>query len=138
MVKLKVWHFCDQITELSPKKVYNMSVKTRTPQKEIKNMNALKLNKNNFDSAIQSEKPVLLDFYADWCGPCRMILPIVEEIAGERDDIVVAKINVDDEPELAERFGVFSIPTLVVMKNGEVVNKSSGARPKDQILALLN
>jgi thioredoxin 1 len=115
-----------------------MSVKTRTPQKEIKNMNALKLNKNNFDSAISSEKPVLLDFYADWCGPCRMVLPIVEEIAGERDDIVVAKINVDDEPELAERFGVFSIPTLVVMKNGEVVNKSSGARPKDQILALLN
>ena len=138
MVKLKVWHFCDQITEFSVKKVYNMSVKTRTPQKEIKNMNALKLNKNNFDSAISSEKPVLLDFYADWCGPCRMILPIVEEIAGERDDIVVAKINVDDEPELAERFGVFSIPTLVVMKNGEVVNKSSGARPKDQILALLN
>ena len=130
--------FCDQITEISSKKVYNMSVKTRTPQKEIKNMNALKLNKNNFDSAIQSEKPVLLDFYADWCGPCRMILPIVEEIAGERDDVVVAKINVDDEPELAERFGVFSIPTLVVMKNGEVVNKSSGARPKDQILALLN
>jgi thioredoxin 1 len=114
-----------------------MGVKTRTPQKEIENMNALKLNKNNFDSAIKSEKPVLLDFYADWCGPCRMVLPIVEEIAGERDDIVVAKINVDDEPELAERFGVFSIPTLVVMKNGEVVNKSSGARPKDQILALL-
>ena len=83
-------------------------------------MNALKLNKDNFDSAIKSEKPVLIDFYADWCGPCRLVLPIVEEIAGERDDIVVAKINVDDEPELAERFGVFSIPTLVVMKNGEV------------------
>ena len=129
--------FCDQITEFSSKKVYNMGVKTRTPQKEIKNMKALKLNKDNFDSAIRSEKPVLLDFYADWCGPCRLVLPIVEEIAGERDDVVVAKINVDDEPELAERFGVFSIPTLVVMKNGEVVNKSSGARPKDQILALL-
>ena len=100
-------------------------------------MKALKLNKDNFDSAVKSEKPVLLDFYADWCGPCRMVLPIVEEIAGERDDVVVAKINVDEEPELAERFGVFSIPTLVVMKNGEVVNKSSGARPKDQILALL-
>ena len=138
MKNINATPFCDQITELSAKKVYNMGVKTRTPQKEIKNMNALKLNKNNFDSAIQSEKPVLLDFYADWCGPCRMVLPIVEEIAGERDDIVVAKINVDDEPELAERFGVFSIPTLVVMKNGEVVNKSSGARPKDQILALLN
>ena len=100
-------------------------------------MKALKLNKENFDSAIQSEKPVLLDFYADWCGPCRMVLPIIEEIAGERDDVVVAKVNVDDEPELAERFGVFSIPALFVLKNGKVVNKSTGARPKEQILALL-
>jgi len=101
-------------------------------------MKALKLSKDNFDSAIRSEKPVLLDFYADWCGPCRMVLPIIEEIAGERDDVVVAKVNVDDEPELAERFGVFSIPALFVLKNGEVVNKSTGARPKEQILALLN
>ena len=101
-------------------------------------MKALKLSKDNFDSAIQSEKPVLLDFYADWCGPCRMVLPIVEEIAGERDDVVVAKVNVDDEPELAERFGVFSIPALFVLKNGEVVKKATGARPKEQILALLN
>ena len=101
-------------------------------------MKSLKLNKNNFDSAIKSEKPVLLDFYADWCGPCRMVLPIVEEIAGERDDIVVAKVNVDDEPELAERFGVFSIPTLVIMKDGEIIHQSSGARPKAQILNLLN
>ena len=101
-------------------------------------MKALKLNKDNFDSAIRSEKPVLLDFYADWCGPCRMVLPIIEEIAGERDDVVVAKVNVDDEPELAERFGVFSIPALFVLKDGEVVNKSTGARPKEQILALLN
>lgn len=101
-------------------------------------MKALKLNKDNFDSAIRSEKPVLLDFYADWCGPCRMVLPIIEEIAGERDDVVVAKVNVDDEPELAERFGVFSIPALFVLKNGEVVKKATGARPKEQILALLN
>ena len=100
-------------------------------------MKALKLSKDNFDSAIRSEKPVLLDFYADWCGPCRMVLPIIEEIAGERDDVVVAKVNVDDEPELAERFGVFSIPALFVLKNGEVVNKATGARPKEQILALL-
>ena len=101
-------------------------------------MAVIKITTENFESeVIRSDVPVLLDFYADWCGPCRMVLPIVEEIAGERDDVVVAKINVDDEPELAERFGVFSIPTLVVMKNGEVVNKSSGARPKDQILALL-
>ena len=101
-------------------------------------MSVIHVNKNNFSEVVSGSKPVLLDFYADWCGPCRMVLPIVEEIAGERDDVIVAKINVDDEPELAERFGVFSIPTLVVMKNGEVVNKSSGARPKDQILALLN
>ena len=100
-------------------------------------MKALKLSKDNFDSAIQGEKPVLLDFYADWCGPCRMVLPIIEEIAGERDDVVVAKVNVDDEPELAERFGVFSIPALFVLKNGKVVNKSTGAKPKEQILALL-
>ena len=100
-------------------------------------MKALKLNKDNFDSAIKSEKPVLIDFYADWCGPCRMVLPIVEEIADERDDIVVAKINVDDEPELAEKFGVFSIPTLVILKDGNVVHQSAGARPKAQILALL-
>ena len=114
-----------------------MGVKIRNTHKGETKMKALKLSKDNFDSAIQSEKPVLLDFYADWCGPCRLVLPIVEEIAGEREDLVVAKINVDDEPELAERFGVFSIPTLVVMKNGKVVNKSSGARPKEQILALL-
>ena len=102
-------------------------------------MSAVNININNFhDEVINSSKPVLLDFWSPRCGPCRAVLPIVEEIAGERDDVVVAKINVDDEPELAERFGVFSIPTLVVMKKGEVVNKSSGARPKDQILALLN
>ena len=100
-------------------------------------MSLININNQNYNLIKESSKPVLIDFYADWCGPCRMVLPIVEEIAGERDDVVVAKINVDDEPELAERFGVFSIPTLVVMKNGEVVNKSSGARPKDQILALL-
>ena len=101
-------------------------------------MSVLKINKNNFDSVKESNKPVLLDFYADWCGPCRMVSPIVDEIADERDDIVVGKINVDSEPELAEQFGVFSIPTLVVMKDGKVVNQSSGARPKAQILAMLN
>ena len=84
-----------------------------------------------------SEKTVLLDFYADWCGPCRMVSPLIDEIAKERDDILVAKINVDDEQELAGKFGVFSIPTLVVMKNGKVVKQSTGARPKAQILAML-
>ena len=100
-------------------------------------MAVIKINKDNFDSVKQSDKPVLLDFYADWCGPCRMVSPIVDEIADERDDIVVGKINVDNEPELAEQFGVFSIPTLVVLKNGEVSAQAAGARPKSGILALL-
>lgn len=101
-------------------------------------MSVLKVTKSNFDSVKANDKPVLLDFYADWCGPCRMVSPIVDEIAEERNDIVVGKINVDDDPELASKFGVFSIPTLVVLKNGEVANQATGARPKDQILAMLD
>ena len=101
-------------------------------------MKVIKANKENFESIRSSEKPVLIDFYADWCGPCRMVSPIVDEIAEERDDIVVAKVNVDEENELASEFGVFSIPTLVVIKNGKVINQSVGARPKDSILAMLN
>ena len=100
-------------------------------------MSVLNLTKNNFEEIKSSDKPILIDFYADWCGPCRMVSPIVDEIANERDDIIVAKVNVDNEPELAQAFGVISIPTLAVMKNGEVVKQSSGARPKSQILALL-
>lgn len=100
-------------------------------------MKAAIIDKKRFDEIKQNEGVVLIDFFASWCGPCKMLAPIIDEIAEERADVSVVKINVDDEPELAERFGVFSIPTLVVMKNGEVVNKSSGARPKDQILALL-
>ena len=100
-------------------------------------MSVFNVNKNNFESVKLSEKPVLLDFYADWCGPCRMVSPIVDEIAEERGDILVGKINVDDEPELAQAFGVISIPTLVVMKNGEIVNQATGARPKAQILSML-
>ena len=84
-------------------------------------MSAIKVNKSNFEEIKNSQKPVLLDFYADWCGPCRMVGPIIEEIANERDDIVVGKINVDEEEELAGKFGVFSIPTLVVMKDGKVI-----------------
>ena len=100
-------------------------------------MSVLHINKENFELIKNSEKVVLLDFYADWCGPCRMVGPIVEEIAAERDDILVAKINVDDEPDLAMQFGVSTIPSIFVLKNGEVVNQASGARPKPQILALL-
>ncbi len=101
-------------------------------------MSVLKVNKNNFEEIKNSEMPVLLDFYADWCGPCRMVAPIVDEIAEERDDIVVGKVNVDDEQELAGQFGVFSIPTLVVMKGGKVVDQATGARPKEQILAMID
>lgn len=95
------------------------------------------INKTNFDEIIASDKPVLIDFYADWCGPCRMVAPIVHEIAEENDNVVVGKINVDDEPELAQRFGVMSIPTLVVMKNGKEAARATGARQKPQILAML-
>ena len=101
-------------------------------------MSVININNNNFqDEVMHSEKLVLLDFWASWCGPCRMVSPIVDEIATERSDIKVCKINVDEQPELAARFGVMSIPTLVVMKNGKVINQAVGARPKAQILAML-
>ena len=100
-------------------------------------MAVIAVTKDNFDSIQNGGKKVLLDFYADWCGPCRMVSPIVDEIAQERTDIVVGKVNVDNEPELAGKFGVFSIPTLVVLKDGKILNQATGARPKAQILALL-
>ena len=100
-------------------------------------MSIINVTKENFDEIKAESKTVLLDFYADWCGPCRMVAPIVHEIADERDDVVVGKINVDEQPELAMQFGVMSIPTLVVLKNGEVTNQAMGARPKAQILAML-
>ena len=100
-------------------------------------MSVINVTKANFDEIKNSEKVVLLDFYADWCGPCRMVAPFVHEIAEENPQYVVGKINVDDEPELAMAFDVMTIPTLVVIKNKEVINKSMGARPKAQILSML-
>ena len=101
-------------------------------------MAAININNNNFHNEVMSsEKKVLLDFWAPWCGPCRMVVPMVEEIAKERPDIKVGKINVDENPELATRFGIMSIPTLVVMENGKIINQAMGARPKNAILAML-
>ena len=101
-------------------------------------MSARNITKENYEQEVlRSSKPVLLDFWAPWCGPCRMVVPIVEQIAGDREDIVVGKVNVDEQPELASQFGVMSIPTLVVLKDGQVVNQAVGARPREAIEALL-
>ena len=102
-------------------------------------MSELKITKNNFEEEVlKSDKPVLLDFYADWCGPCKMIAPYLHEISEERADIKVGKVNVDDEGELASMFGINSIPAVFVLKNGEVTNQAIGYRSKDDILKLLN
>ncbi len=101
-------------------------------------MSAININKNNFQNEVMnSDKPVLLDFWAPWCVPCRMVVPIIEEIASEHADIKVGKINVDEQPELANKFGIMSIPTLVVIKNGKIIQQVSGARPKNAILQML-
>ena len=101
-------------------------------------MSVIKVNQNNFDEILASEKPALLDFYADWCGPCRMVAPIIEEIAMEHPEYVVCKINVDENPELAQKYGVFSIPTLAVVKEGRIAGRMTGAKPKEKILELFN
>ena len=112
-------------------------IKPQRNDREDYKMTAININKNNFQSEVMnSDKPVLLDFWAPWCAPCRMVVPIIEEIAGERPDIRVGKINVDEQPELASEFSIMSIPTLVVMKNGKIVQQVSGARPKNAILEM--
>ena len=101
-------------------------------------MAVITITKENFaQEVLQSEKPVLLDFWASWCGPCRMLSPIVDEVAEERSDVKVGKVNVDEQPELAGEFGVMSIPTLLVFEQGKLVNQAVGARPKAGVLALL-
>ncbi len=101
-------------------------------------MAAVNVNQNNFhEEVVRSDRPVLIDFWAPWCGPCRMVVPLVEQIAQEREDIKVVKINIDEEPALASQFRVMSIPTLVVFHQGRVINQAVGARPKAAIEALL-
>ena len=101
-------------------------------------MSVLHITKADFEKEVlQSDKPVLLDFWASWCGPCRMIAPVLDEIAEEREDIKVCKVNVDEEPELAAQYGIVSIPTLFVINDGKITGKSLGAKPKAQILDLL-
>ena len=101
-------------------------------------MKVLHINNDNFQNEVlNSDKPVLLDFFASWCGPCRMVGPILDEIAQEREDIKVCKVNIDEQPELANRFRIMSVPTLMVLKDGKIVEQSVGAMPKHQILAML-
>lgn len=102
-------------------------------------MAVLTITNDNFESEVlKSKKPVLVDFWAAWCGPCKMVSPVIDEIAEERDDILVGKINIDEQSELAQKYGVMSIPTMIVFKNGEVANKNVGAIPKENILAMLD
>lgn len=102
-------------------------------------MSVKHITKTNFnDEVLQAHTTVLLDFWAAWCGPCRMLSPVIDEIASEQPDIKVCKVNVDDEPEIAQTFGIASIPTLVVMRDGRTVNQAVGVRPKSDILAMLN
>ena len=101
-------------------------------------MSALNITKENFQREIlESEKPVLVDFFASWCGPCQSLMPVIDEIASERSDIKVAKINVGEEKDLARKYRVMSVPTLLVVKNGEIVNRSLGVLPKNEVLSLI-
>lgn len=102
-------------------------------------MTVLHVTKENFETEVlQSEKPVLVDFWASWCGPCKMVAPVLEEIAGEITDVKIAKINVDEQPELSQKFQVMSIPTLILFKEGKVVNTTVGAQPKEDLVRFIH
>ena len=117
---------------------FQVIIKPQRNDREDYKMTAININKNNFQNEVMnSDKTVLLDFWAPWCAPCRMLAPVVEEIASERADIKVGKINIDEQSELANKFGIMSIPTLVVMKNGKIIQQVSGVRPKNAILEML-
>ncbi len=148
--------FCDLITLIViiiNKKLKNRVIKShknilkkgiiliqrKLQTERITNMSIVNITKDNFDTEVlQSDKTVLLDFWAEWCGPCRMLAPTIHEIADERPDIKVGKVDVDNDPSLAEKFGVFSIPTLIVIKEGKVVSQTAGLRPKQAVLDLLD
>ena len=127
---------CDNITEAGGGACYDKAIQIKSQEGKL--MSTVNIDRNNFSQEVmESDRPVLLDFWAPWCGPCRMVGPVVDEIARERADIKVGKVNVDGQPELAGQFGVMAIPTLVVMKDGKVADRAAGARPKAQILAML-
>lgn len=139
---------CDFVTEnilycgiLSTSKAtedHSFREENRDSSKEDIDMAVIKLTKDNFDQEVmQSDKPVLVDFYADWCGPCKMMGPVVEEISNEETGVKVCKINIDEEIELAQRFGVMSIPTFIAVKGGEIAGKQIGAVPKSTLLGLV-
>ena len=129
---------CDFVTEVFFLLGYDVVTKEKQSFKEENTMKVLHINKDNFHKEVLgSDKPVLLDFFASWCGPCRMVGPILDEIAQEREDIKVCKVNIDEQPELAHRYRIMTIPTLMVLKDGQIVEQSVGAKPKHQILAMV-
>ena len=131
--------FCDPVTEAGRHLGYTKTIEQQTHPQVVQDIEPITITTENFDAEVlHSEKPVLLDFWASWCGPCRMLSPIVDEVAEERSDVKVGKVNVDEQPDLAAQFGVMSIPTLLVFQNGRLVNQAVGARPKSGVLALLD